>query len=323
MRAILCDTYGPPEVLHLAEVPTPTPGPRAVRVKIHATTVSTGDVRVRGLSLPAGFAPVGRLMLGFRGPRQPILGTECSGVIDAVGAEVTRWRVGDAVFGMAGHAMGCHAEYRCFPEEGALAPIPPGLDFSAAAALCFGGTTALDFLRRAQVRPGERVLVNGASGCVGVAAVQLARHMGAEVTGVCSEARAELVRSLGAEHIIDYRQKDFAHEGETWDVIVDTVGNAPFSRVRRVLRENGRLLAVLAGLPELLKAPWQTATSPMRVIAGPASERPEDVRTLGQLAQSGACRAVIERSFPFARMAEAHRFVETGRKVGSVVVTVD
>jgi NADPH:quinone reductase-like Zn-dependent oxidoreductase len=199
---------------------------------------------------------------------------------------------------------------------------PPSLTHDEAAALSFGGTTALDFLRRGKLQPGERVLVNGASGAVGTAAVQLARHFGADVTGVCSTANMELVRSLGAHHVIDYTREDFTKNGVTYDVIIDTVGTAPFSRSEASLKETGRLLLVLAGLPDMLQIPWISMTSSKKVIAGTAVGRAEDLRFLAGLAEAGAFRPVIDRRYPLERIVEAHRHVDTGRKKGNVIVTL-
>jgi NADPH:quinone reductase-like Zn-dependent oxidoreductase len=285
--------------------------------------VTSADWRVRSQTVPAGFGLLSRLALGVRRPRQPVLGTELAGTIAATGRAVTRFEVGDQVFAFPGTGMGCHAEYRCMPEDGAVALKPSNLSYGEAAALSFGGTTALDFFRRGRLRSGERVLVNGASGGVGTAAVQLARYFGARVTGVCSAANAELVTSLGAEHVIDYTAEDFTRNGETYDVIMDTAGTAPYSRSRSSLSERGRLLLVLGGLPDLLGAPWVSLTSGRKVIAGPAAERPEDLLFLAELAAAGRFRPVIDRRYPFERIAEAHRYVDTGRKRGNVVVTLD
>src|SRR5512137_1530867 len=243
VRAYAYDRFGPPEVLQLKDFPTPVPGEHEVLVRIRATTVTAGDWRVRSLEVPRGFGLLSRLALGFSRPRQPILGTELSGEVVEAGKAVTRFRVGDQVFGFTGARMGCHAEYRCLPEEGhgrrdeAVALKPARLSHEEAAALSFGGTTALSFLRKARLRPGEKVLVVGASGGVGTAAVQLARHLGGRVTGVCGAANLELVRSLGAERVIDYASEDFTASGERWDVVVDTAGTAPFSRCKGSLAD--------------------------------------------------------------------------------------
>jgi len=322
MKAVVREIYGPPEVLKLTERPKPTPKDHEVRVKIHATTVTSGDCRVRGLNVPAGFGLMIRLAMGVVRPRQTVLGSEFAGEVEAVGKNVTRFKVGDRVFGIDGLGMGAHAQYKCLPESGALALIPPGLSYEEAAALPFGGATMLDFYQRARLKAGDKVLVNGASGAVGVAAVQLARHFGAEVSAVCSGANAELVRSLGAVRVIDYTKEDFSASSQTYDVIVDTVGTAPFARSKNSLRKGGRLLLVLATLWQMLRAPWESATSGKKVIAGPTSERAEYVQTLASLAQEGSLQPVIDRRYALEQIAEAHRYVETGRKRGSVVVTV-
>ena len=322
MKAIICERYGSPDVLQVKDIAKPVPGTKEVLIRVCATTVSSGDWRVRSMNVPAGFGLLSRLFLGLRGPRQRILGTELSGEIEAIGRDVTRWKVGDQVLAFSGVRMGCHAEYRTMPEDGGLALKPANLDHEEAATLCFGGTTALEFFRRGKLRAGERVLINGASGGVGTAAVQLAKHLGADVTGVCSTANLELVRSLGADRVIDYTQQDFVQRGEKYDVIMDTAGTAPWSRSKHALAPGGRLLVVLGSLPELLQVPWVALTSDKRVIAGPAAERPEDVRHLAELAAAGHLRPVIDRRYRFEQIADAHRHVDTGRKRGSVVVTV-
>jgi NADPH:quinone reductase-like Zn-dependent oxidoreductase len=323
MKAIVYERYGPPEVLQLREVQKPTPKDNEVLIKTHATTVTSGDWRVRSLNVPAGFGLIMRLVFGVSRPKQPILGTELAGVIESVGKDVGKFKVGDQVFAFSDAAMGCHAEYKCMPEDGAVALKPSNLTYDEAAALSFGGTTALDFFRRGKLQSGERVLVNGASGGVGTAAVQLARHFGADVTGVCSTANGELVRSLGASHVIDYTKEDFTQNGETYDVIVDTVGTAPFSRSKASLKEGGRLLMVLGGLPDMLQIPWVSMTSSKKVIAGPAAGRAEDLRFLAGLAEAGEFKPVIDRRYPFERIAEAHSYVDTGRKKGNVVITLE
>jgi NADPH:quinone reductase-like Zn-dependent oxidoreductase len=323
MKAIVCARYGPPDVLELKEVGKPAPRDHEVLIKIHATTVTSGDWRVRSLDVPVGFGLLARVALGLSGPRQPILGTELAGEVESVGAGVTRFKAGDQVFAFSGAGMGCHAEYKCMPEDGPVALKPANLTYGEAAAISFGGTTALDFFRKGKLRSGERVLVNGASGGVGTAAVQLARHFGANVTGVCSTANVELVRSLGADHVIDYTKEDFTRNGETYDVIVDTAGTAAFSRSRKSLKERGRLLLVMGGLPDLLQIPWVSITSSKRIIAGVAAERAEDLRFLAKLAEGGEFKPVIDRCYPFEQIAQAHRHVDAGHKKGNVVITLE
>ena len=320
MKAIVCQRYGPPEVLQCREVPKPDPRDHEVLIRIRATTVTSADCRVRGLDMPRGFELLARLALGFSGPRQPILGTEFAGDVEAVGARVRRFKPGDAVFALGGAGMGGYAEYRCMPEGGCLAIRPGNLAVDEAAALSFGGTTALDFLRRAQLRQGEKILINGASGGVGTAAVQLARHFGADVTAVCSSPNADLVRSLGARRVIDYTREDFTRDGQTYDLIMDVVGTAPFARCKGSLKEKARLLLVLATLPQMLAIAWQRLRGPQRIIAGPAIEQAEDLQFLAELAQAGEFKPVIDRRYPFEQMVQAHRYVGTGRKRGNVVV---
>jgi len=317
------ERYGSPDVLEFKEIAKPIPKDNEVLIRTHATTVTTGDWRARSLAMPAGFGLMGRLFFGVFRPRQPVLGTELAGEVESVGKNVSRFKAGDQVFAFAGAGMGCHAEYKCMPEDGAIALKPAHLTYDEAAVLSFGGTTMLDFFRRGNLQRGDKVLVNGASGGVGTAAVQLASHFGAEVTGVCSTANAELVRTLGATHVIDYTKEDFTESGETYDVIVDTVGTAPFSRCKGSLKERGRLLVVLGGLPDLLQAPWVSMTNSRKVIAGPVpAARAEDLRFLAQLAEAGDFKPVIDRRYPFEQIAEAHRYVDTGRKKGNVVITL-
>lgn len=320
MKAFVCEQYGPPEVLRLREVAAPIPKNNEVLVRIRATTVTTADSRIRAMRMPRGFGLPGRLAFGFAKPRQPVLGSALAGEIVACGKNVTRFKPGDRVFAMSGMRLGCHAEYQCVPEDGAVAHKPPNLEYAEAAALPFGGTTALDFFRRGRLKKGERILINGASGSVGSAAVQLARHRGAEVTGVCSTPHAELVRALGAQRVIDYTREDFTQSGERYDVIMDIAGAAPFARVRDSLAPGGRLLLVLCGLPEMLKAPWQSLISGKKVIAGPAAERQEDIVLLAELAATGAFKPVIGHCYDFAEMVEAHRRVDLGHKPGNVAV---
>jgi len=323
MKAIVYERYGPPDVLQMKEVTKPTPKDNEVLIKTYATTVTSGDWRARSLNVPTGFGLISRLVFGILRPRQPILGTELAGRVESIGKNVSRFKVGDQVFAFAGAGMGCYAEYKCMPENGAVALKPANLTYDEAAALSFGGTTALDFFRRGKLQSRERVLINGASGGVGTAAVQLAKHFGADVTGVCGTANVELVRSLGANHVIDYTKEDFTENGETYDVIVDAAGTAPFSRSKGSLTDRGRLLLVLGGLPDLLKIPWVSMTSSRKVIAGPAAERAEDLLVLAELAEAGEFKPVIDRRYPFEQIAEAHRYVDTGRKRGNVVITLE
>lgn len=323
MKAMVYHRYGSPEVLHLTEVPKPAPKDHEVLIRIHATTVTTADWRARSLTLPPGFRLMGRPVFGIFGPRQPILGTELAGVVEEVGPAVTRFAAGDEVFAFTGARYGCHAEYRTMAEDGLVALKSPRLSFEEAAALSFGGSAALIFLRdKGGIRCGDKVLVVGTSGGIGTAAVQIARHFGAEVTGVCSTANVDLVRSIGAERVIDYTTADFATQDETYDMILDTTGTVSFPRCERSLKPGGRLLLVQASFAQTIGRERPPKSSGKRVIAGVASVKAEHMTTLAALATAGELRPVIDRSYPLARAAEAHAYVDTGRKRGSVVLTV-
>ncbi|MET0286812.1 MAG: NAD(P)-dependent alcohol dehydrogenase [Polyangiales bacterium] len=322
MRAAVYDRYGPPSVVSLGTLPKPVPKANEVLIRVHATTVSSADWRMRSLTVPTGFGVFARPAFGFFKPRKRVLGSELAGVVEAVGSGVSRFRVGDRVFAFPGFALGCHAEYRTVPEDGRIAPIPDGLSFEQAAALCFGGTTALHFLRDVgKVVAGESVLVVGASGTVGSAAVQIARHLGARVTATTSGANVERVRALGADHVIDYTLEDPLVA--QYDVIFDSIGTLDNASFKRGLKPEGRGLLIAAGLGQIVGASWVGLTSKRKILGGPAPENPEHVRQLGELAAQGKFRPLIDRSFPLAEIVEAHTLVDSGRKRGSVIVTLD
>jgi NADPH:quinone reductase-like Zn-dependent oxidoreductase len=323
MQAYIYRRYGGPEVIELLDVQKPTPQDNEVLIKIHATTVTAGDWRARTLDVPPGFGLMARLAFGVTRPRQPVLGTELAGVIESAGKKVTRFKAGDGVFAFPGGKMGCHAQYRVMAEDGPIAFKPERLSFEEAASLSFGGSTALHFLRKADIKPGEKVLVIGASGGVGTAIVQLAKHFGADVTGVTSTGNLDMVASLGADRVIDYTNEDFAQGGETYDIIAETVGVHSVAHCTAALKDDGRLLVIAGGFGDLLAAFWPVRAGRKKVIAGPAAERPEYVEQLAELAKAGVLRPVIDRRYPFAQMAEAHAYVETRRKRGSVVVSVE
>ena len=325
MKAIVYHKYGAPDVLQLDEVETPKPRNTEVLIRIHATTVTAGDVNARGFTfVPPGLGPLARMMLGLRKPKRQILGVELAGEIEAVGRDVKQFKDGDQGFGIDGNGFGAYAEYKCMDEKGALALKPAALTYEEAAAIPFGGTTVLGFLRRGKLESRERVLVNGASGGVGTAAVQLAKHFGAEVTGVCSTANAALVKSLGADYVIDYTKEDFTQSGETYDLILDTVvGKSSFARCRDSLKQNGRYLAVAGGMRALVQMLWTSMIGDKKVIAVSAAEWAEDLRFLAELAQAGKFTPVIDRRYPFEQIVEAHRYVDTGRKRGNVVISLE
>ncbi|MEO8242110.1 MAG: NAD(P)-dependent alcohol dehydrogenase [bacterium] len=323
MKAAIYTKYGPPDVVALAEVPTPTPKDNEVLIRIHATTVSTGDWRARSLAMPRGFGILGRLVFGVFGPRKPILGTELAGEIVTVGKAVTKWRPGDQVFAFPGAGSGCHAEYRTMPETGKIARRPANLSWEEAAALSFGGTTALGFLRgKGGIKPGDAVLIVGASGCVGSAAVQLARHFGATVTGVCGTSNVDLVQRIGAHRAIDYSAGDFTATDARYDLIVDTTGTAPYPRCGHLLKPGGRLLVVHGSLSQALGFGGPSRASGKKSIAGVASVSRADLQYLADLATQGRFKPLIDRCYPLENVVEAHAYVDTGHKRGSVVLTV-
>ncbi len=323
MKAIVQTKYGPPEVLQLQEVEKPVPKENEVLIKIHATTVTAVDCTIR-----QGSPFIGRFFSGLTRPKNPIPGTEFAGEIEAVGVDVKRFKDGDQVYGTS-TGNGAHAEYMCLPEEGATLALKPANMTYEEAAVIDGALTALPFLRdKANIQSGQKVLIYGASGSVGTAAVQLARYFGAEVTGVCSTSNLELVQSLGAERVIDYTKEDFAKSGQTYDVIFDTVGKTSFSRCEGSLKETGIFLeAALTPviLPQMLWTSKIGTKKAMIAFTGlmPASERTENLIFLKELIEAGEILAVIDRRYPLEQIAEAHRYVETGHKKGNVVITVE
>jgi len=300
MKAVICTKYGPPEVLQLAEVEKPVPKDNGVLIKIHAATVTVGDARMRGARFPIwAWLPI-RAIFGFRGPRKKILGHEFAGVIEAVGKDVTLFKEGDQIFGSTGFGSGTHAEYICLSEKKMMTIKPANIGYEEAAAVPVGGHVALHFLKKACIQSGQKVLIYGASGSIGTYAVQLAKHFGAEVTGVCSSSNLELVQSLGADKVIDYTQEDFTKNGETYDVIFDAVSKISSSRSKASLKENGSYLSVSSMAPE----------------------KTENIIFLKELIEAGKIKPVIDRSYPLEQAAEAHAYVDTGHKKGNVVITI-
>lgn len=323
MKAITFQTYGSPDVIQLQEVEKPTPKDNEVLIKVYATTVTSGDIRVRSSTFPRGFWLIGRLMLGLTKPRDPRLGNEFAGEIEAVGKNVTRFREGDQIFGGTGLELGSNAEFICLPEDGAIALKPDNLGFEEAAAFPFGGLTSLVFLRdKGGIHSGQKVLIYGASGSLGVYAVQLARHFGAEVTGVCSTANVEMARALGAHKVIDYTQEDFTQNGEVYDIIFDTVGKTSYAQGKNSLKPDGIFLAAAAGIPEYSRMLWSSIAGGKKAIGGVAIQRMEDMVFLKKLIETGQLKPVIDRRYPLEQIAEAHRYVEAGHKKGNVVLTV-
>jgi NADPH:quinone reductase-like Zn-dependent oxidoreductase len=325
MKAIVHTAYGPPDELQLQEVEKPVPQDNEVLIKIHATTVTSTDCNARNFTfVPWLFQLPARLFVfGLFRPRINILGIDLAGEIEAVGKDVKRFRKGDQVFGTPGIAFGAHAQYACVPEAGVLTKKPAEMPWEEAAAVFLGGSTALFFLRdKGNIQPGQKILINGASGGVGTFAVQLAKHFGAEVTGVCSTSNIEMVKSLGADKVVDYTKEDFTKNGETYDCIFDVVGKISFSRCKSSLKPKGIFLACLMGLTELVQMVWTSMTGGKRVIGGVAPESVDDLNFLKALIEAGKVTPVIDRCYPLEQTAEAFRYVEQGHKKGNVVVTV-
>jgi NADPH:quinone reductase-like Zn-dependent oxidoreductase len=316
MRAVVHDRYGGPEVLRLDEVERPVPADDEVLVRIHATTVTRSDC---GWRAPHPF--FSRVFTGLLRPRRPILGSELAGVVEAVGSAVSRFEVGDEVFGVK---SGAHAEYVCARESAALAPKPAGMTFEEAAAVCDGAIIALTCLRKAGLRQGQSIVVYGASGSIGTAGVQLAKHFGAEVTAVCNTKNVELVRSLGADEVIDYTQEDFTRNGKTYDVVFDAVGKHSFRRSRHSLKPGGTFVETDLGFmwhvpPLTLLTRW---IGDKRVTIPIPKYTKEEILFIKGLLEAGEYQAVIDRHYPLEDVVEATRYVETGQKTGNVVLTV-
>lgn len=317
MLAVVNRRYGDADVLQLKEVVKPQPKDREILIRIKATAVSSGDWKMRKAD-PC----IIRLFFGLLKPKKNILGYVLSGVVESVGDAVTKFKPGEAVYATTGMDFGAYAEYKCIPENGVIALKPESLSFEQAAAIPFGGNTALYFLRQAHIRKSQKVLIYGASGAVGTAAVQLAKYFGAEVTAVCSGRNVDMVKSLGADKVIDYLKQDFSQIGEVYDVIYDTVGKSSFADCLSVLKAEGYLIMSAAGITQIIRGAWVSLTGRQKVISGVMSETAADLEFLATLIEAGDMKAVIDRSYPLAEIADAHRYVEKGHKKGNVVIRV-
>lgn len=320
MKAIVYRNYGSPDVLELREVAKPVPTEHEVLIHVHAAAVTPADIAFR-----KGEPFIGRFFSGLIRPKS-IPGVEFSGDIEAVGTAVTLFQKGDQVFGITGTGFGAHAEYKCLGEEGVVTRKPTNITYEEAVAVCDGALTALVFLRdKAHIQRGQKVLINGASGAVGAAAVQLARYFGAEVTGVCSTTNVELVKSLGADTVVDYTKEDFTKNGETYDIIFDAVGKSSFSRCKGSLTHRGVYLATVPGLAIILQSVWTSKIGSKKAIfaATGLQQRKANLIFLRELVEAGKLQAVIDRGYPLEHIAEAHRYVEQGHKKGNVVITIE
>ena len=331
MKAIVYTEYGAPEVLRLQEVEKPAPKDNELLIRIHATSVNTGDLWARNFreitprkfTMPFLFWLLARLYFGFTKPKTNILGNEFAGVIEAIGKNVTLFKKGDQVFGYRGQSMGANAEYLCIRENGLVAIKPANLTYEEAATVPGGGMTALNLLRKVHIQRGHRVLINGASGGIGSAAVQLAKYFGAEVTGVCGTPRLEFVKALGADKVIDYTREDFTKNGETYDLIFDILGKSSFSGCRNSLKANGIYLLASFKMKQLFQMLWTSMTGGKRVICALSSENPKDLAFIKRLVEEGKIISLVDKRFPLEKTADAHRYVEKGYKTGSVTITVE
>ncbi len=330
MKAIVYAKYGSPDVLQLKEIEKPAPKGNEVLVRVYATTVNYGDITARDFgnvtpgkfNMPFLFWLGARVFFGLRKPRIRILGSEFAGEVESVGNDVKLFSRGDPVFGYCGMSMGAYAEYTCLPEGGVLAIKPDNMTCEEAAAIPFGGNTALYFLRKGNIQHGQKVLIYGASGAIGTAAIQLAKYFGAEVTGVCRPTTQAMVKSLGAAKVIDYKTTDFTKNGEIYDVIFDTVGKSSFSGSIQSLKENGFYVLAAAGVSAMIRGAWTSMTRRKKVVSGVMSETAEDLVLFKALIEEGTVKAVIDKTYPLKDIAEAHAYVEKGHKKGNVVIVI-
>jgi NADPH:quinone reductase-like Zn-dependent oxidoreductase len=330
MRAIIYTKYGPPEVLQLKEIEKPTPKDNEVLIRVYAAPVSFGDIMARNFkkisprkfTMPLPLWLPTRMYFGFTKPRIRILGSAFAGKIEAVGKNVKLFKEGDQVFGYRGQRFGAYAEYLCTPEDGMVVIKPTNMTYEEAAVVPYGTLMALSLLRKVNIQKGQKVLINGASGGIGSAAVQLAKYFGAEVTGVCSTPRLEFVKSLGADKVIDYTKEDFTENGEFYDLIFDILGKSSLSRCKNSLNQDGCYLLASFKMKQLFQMLWTSIIGNRKVICAMASEKVEDLIFIKELAETGTIKSIIDKRFPLEQTAEAHRYVEEGQKTGNVVINM-
>ncbi len=331
MKAIVCTKYGPPDVLQLKEIEKPTPKDNEILIRNYATSVNYGDLVARNFkeitpqkfNMPLLFWFFGKMYFGFTKPKITILGSEFAGEIESVGKDVKSFKQGDQVFGHLGQSMGAYVEYLCMPENGVLAIKPANMTYEEAAVVPYGAIMALNLLRKVNIQSGQKILINGASGGIGSAAVQIAKHFGAKVTGVCGTPRLEFVKSLGADKVIDYIKEDFTQSDETYDLIFDILGKSSFSRCKSSLKQNGRYLLASFKMKQLFQMLWTSMAGSKKVICAIAPGSIEDLISVKELIEAGKIKSVIDRRYPLEQIAEAHSYVETGRKKGNVVITLN
>ncbi len=320
MKASVCTKFGPPDVLQIKEIDKQIPKDNEVLIKIHATSATKFDCWIRGSSPMFRFLM--RLVTGIKFPKDTILGTEFAGQIEAIGKDVTQFKKGDRVFGYLGMRMGAYTEYICLPQDGILAIKPVNMSYEQAAVVQQGALTALYLLRKMNVQKGQKILIYGASGGVGLFTVQLAKYFGAEVTGVCSTTKLQLVKSMGAEKVIDYTTTDYTQTGETYDIIFDTIGTSPFRGSVKSLKHDGIYLFVTYGIRRMLRTRWLNLTNSRKAVSWLVEESKEDLNYIRDLIEAGKLRVVIDKTFSLEQAADAHRYAESGQKIGSVVITM-
>ena len=318
MKAIELTKYGAPEFLQMIEVEKPSPKENEVLIKIHASSVSSGDARMRRAD-----PFIIRLIFGFKRPRKPILGVVLAGEIEAIGASVSKYKIGDQVFGSSGMNFGAHAEYVTVPEDAVLALKPGNMSYEEAASIPFGATASMHFLRIANIQQGQKILIYGASGALGTMAVQLAKNYGAEITAVCSTRNVELMKSLGADHVIDYTREDFTRNGKKYDVVFDTIGKISLRKALKSLSDNGHLLLASAGIGTMIGGSIKSMFIKKKIVSGVIKETVKDMNFFKQLIEKGSLKAVIDRTYPLEQIAEAHAYVDKGHKKGNVIIAIN
>ena len=318
MKAIVCTKYGAPEFLQMKEVEKPSPKDNEILIKIHASSVSSGDARMRRAD-----PFIIRIIFGFKRPRKPILGVVFAGEIEAIGTSVSNYKIGDQVYGSSGMIFGAHAEYVSVPEDAVLALKPSNMTYEEAASIPFGATASMHFLRIANIQQGQKVLIYGASGALGTMAIQLAKNYGAEITAVCSTANFELTKSLGADHVIDYTLEDFARNGKKYDVVFDTIGKVSLRKALKLLSDNGYLLLASAGIGTMIGGSIKSMFIKKKIVSGVIKETVKDMNFFKQLIEKGSLKAVIDRTYPLEQIAEAHAYVDKGHKKGNVIIAIN